>query len=43
MPAIDPFSVKNIELSETAIKERLDHYGIPDDLPTVTQISLYDR
>jgi len=43
MPAIDPFSVKNIELSESEIKDRLDHYGIPDDLPIVAQISRYDR
>jgi trehalose synthase len=43
MPAIDPFSVKNIELSESEINDRLDHYGIPDDLPIVTQISCYDR
>ena len=43
MPAIDPFSVKNAELSEQEIKSRLDHYGISDDLPIVAQISRYDR
>ena len=43
MPAIDPFSVKNTELSERDIKGRLEHYGIPDDLPIVAQISRYDR
>lgn len=43
MPAIDPFSVKNTELSEEDINERLGHYGIPDDLPIVAQISRYDR
>ena len=43
MPAIDPFSVKNTELSEGEAKERLEHYGIPDDLPIVAQISRYDR
>ena len=43
MPAIDPFSVKNAELSEREIKERLSHYRIPDDLPIVAQISRYDR
>ncbi|HEU4341120.1 MAG TPA: glycosyltransferase [Candidatus Binatia bacterium] len=43
MPAIDPFSVKNTELSENEIKDRLTHYGIPDDLPIVAQISRYDR
>jgi trehalose synthase len=43
MPAIDPFSVKNRELEESEIKERLAHYGIPDDLPIVAQISRFDR
>jgi trehalose synthase len=43
MPAIDPFSVKNTHLSEPDITERLNHYGIPDDLPIVAQISRYDR
>jgi trehalose synthase len=43
MPAIDPFSVKNAELSEREIKDRLHHYGIPDDLPIVAQISRFDR
>lgn len=43
MPAIDPFSVKNRELSEAEIKDRLEHYGIPDDLPIVAQISRFDR
>jgi len=43
MPAINPFSVKNSEMSEAEIKERLDHYGIPDDLPIVAQISRFDR
>ncbi|MGE5304520.1 MAG: glycosyltransferase [Alphaproteobacteria bacterium] len=43
MPAIDPFSVKNVELPASEIKERLNHYDIPDDLPIVAQISRYDR
>jgi trehalose synthase len=43
MPAIDPFSVKNMELTEEEIKDRLDHYDIPEDLPIVAQISRYDR
>lgn len=42
MPAIDPFSLKNAELSEDAISERLQHYGIPDDLPIVAQVSRFD-
>jgi trehalose synthase len=43
MPAIDPFSIKNAEFTEPDIMDRLDHYGIPDDLPIVAQISRYDR
>jgi trehalose synthase len=42
-PAIDPFSIKNRELSEEEMKNRLDHYGIPTDLPLVVQISRFDR
>lgn len=43
MPAIDPFSVKNRELDEAEIRDRLEHYGIPDDLPIVAQISRFDH
>ena len=43
MPAIDPFSIKNRDLTEAEIEDRLDHYGIPDDLPIVAQISRFDR
>ena len=43
MPAINPFSLKNAELSEADIKDRLEHYNIPDDLPIVAQISRFDR
>ena len=39
MPAIDPFSIKNRELSEEEIDERLEHYNIPTDLPLVVQVS----
>jgi trehalose synthase len=42
-PGIDPFSIKNRELTEAEIQERLDHYHIPTDLPLVTQISRFDR
>jgi trehalose synthase len=42
MPAIDPFSIKNRELSEEEIDERLDHYQIPRDLPLVVQVSRFD-
>ena len=43
MPAIDPFSVKNGDMDDAVIDDRLRHYGIPDDLPIVTQISRFDR
>ena len=43
MPAIDPFSMTNREMSEEEIQERLDHYQIPSDLPLVVQISRFDR
>jgi trehalose synthase len=42
MPAIDPFSLKNREMEESEIDERLAHYGIPVDLPLVVQISRFD-
>ena len=43
MPAIDPFKIKNREMGEEEIQERLDHYHIPTDLPLVVQISRFDR
>ena len=43
MPAIDPFSITNRQLTEDEIEERLAHYEIPTDLPLVVQISRFDR
>ncbi len=43
MPAIDPFSITNQEMSEKEIDERLEHYAIPTDLPLVVQISRFDH
>ncbi len=43
MPAISPFSTTNKELSEAEIVDRLAHYGIPDDLPLVVQVSRFDK
>src|SRR5262249_15881769 len=37
LPALDPFTIKNRELSETEIEERLQRYDIPTDLPLVVQ------
>jgi trehalose synthase len=42
MPAIDPFTIKNRQLSDTEIDGRLDHYKIPVDLPLVVQVSRFD-
>ena len=42
MPAINPFNIKNRELSDKEIDERLAHYEIPTDLPLVVQISRFD-
>jgi trehalose synthase len=43
MPAINPFSTTNKELSPDEIEERLTRYGIPTDLPLVVQISRFDN
>ena len=41
-PGIDPFNMKNREMSETDIDARLEYYGIPTDLPLVVQVSRFD-
>jgi trehalose synthase len=43
MPAIDPFSIKNKELTAAEMDDRLDQYKIPVDLPLVVQVSRFDR
>lgn len=43
MPAINPFSIKNKQLSGKEMDERLAHYDIPTDLPLVVQVSRFDR
>lgn len=42
MPAIDPFSKKNCEMSDTKVNDKLKQYNIPTDLPIVTQVSRFD-
>jgi trehalose synthase len=42
LPAIDPFTITNKELSEAEINDRLEHYKIPTDLPLVVQVSRFD-
>lgn len=43
MPAINPFSTTNKELSDGEIKDRFDHHKIPTDLPLVVQVSRFDK
>ena len=43
LPAIDPFSLKNSDLTEEEMQDRLKHYNIPTDLPIVVQVSRFDR
>jgi len=43
LPAIDPFTIKNEEMSQKDIKERFAHHKIPTDLPLVVQVSRFDH
>jgi trehalose synthase len=43
MPAINPFSTTNKELSDAEIVDRFAHYNIPTDLPLVVQVSRFDK
>jgi trehalose synthase len=43
MPAINPFSMINKDLSGTEIDEVLARHGIPTDLPLVVQVSRFDK
>ena len=43
LPAINPFSTTNKDLSDVEIADRFSHYGIPTDLPLVVQISRFDK
>ncbi len=43
MPAINPFSSTNKDLSEAEIADRFEHYDIPTDLPLVVQVSRFDK
>lgn len=41
-PAIDPFTQKNVELSEKKIARFLKKFNVPTDKPIITQISRFD-
>lgn len=43
MPAINPFNIKNRDLSEKEMMNRLNKYKIPTDLPLVVQVSRFDK
>ena len=43
MPAINPFSTTNKDLTEDEIADRLTHYDIPTDRPLVVQVSRFDK
>ena len=43
MPAINPFSTTNKELTDAEIDERFARYDIPTDLPLVVQVSRFDK
>jgi trehalose synthase len=43
LPAINPFSTTNKELTDAEIADRFEHYDIPTDLPLVVQVSRFDR
>jgi trehalose synthase len=42
MPAINPFNIKNRDMTEAEVNSRLAHYKIPTDLPLVVQVSRFD-
>lgn len=42
-PAIDPFSIKNRELADTEMDQRLEDVGIDTTRPIVAQISRFDK
>jgi trehalose synthase len=43
IPAINPFSIKNREMSDQEIWACLSRYKIPTDVPLVVQVSRFDR
>ena len=43
LPAIDPFSAKNRDLTESEIDQCLAHHHIPVDRPVIVQVSRFDR
>lgn len=42
-PAIDPFSVKNLDINSGTMDKTLKRFNIPTDKPIITQISRFDK
>jgi trehalose synthase len=42
MPAIDPFSPKNLQLSKDYLRQVAEKYGLTDGRPVITQVSRFD-
>lgn len=42
-PSIDPLSDKNRELADDEVDALLEPFGLPEDVPLVTQVSRFDR
>jgi trehalose synthase len=42
-PSIDPLSAKNVELEAEEVDRLLEPFGLPRDIPLVTQVSRFDR
>ena len=43
LPAIDPFSITNKELTDDEVRERLNHYGIRTDLGAADEVRVRDQ
>lgn len=43
MPAIDPLTPKNLDLSEKQVDDNLKEHGIDPEIPIVAQVSRFDR
>ncbi|MBU1706564.1 glycosyltransferase [bacterium] len=41
-PSIDPLSEKNCDIPSREIKATLERYGIPNNIPIITQVSRFD-
>jgi trehalose synthase len=42
-PSIDPLSPKNVDLDDEEVERLIEPFGLPRDVPLVTQVSRFDR